>query len=147
MSVAKLLLPALLPLSLAACALGQIGAIAHPTVSGSVDVRTGDVVARWSPDRYVSGDRGYFLGLEFHSSADSQSLRAWREPDGRAVVLWTSDHGPMTLHASDCDRLELDVHPTGWRVNDVREFAGSVEMDCRLAQGALQARLSVDHCH
>jgi len=147
MNRAKLLLPMLLPLPLAACALGQLGAVVHPTVSGSVDIRNGDIVVRWNPDRCASGDRAYFLGLDFHSSTDSQSLRAWREPGGQAVVLWTSDHGRMTLHASDCDRLELDVRPTGWRVNEVREFAGSIEMSCRLAQGTLEARLSVDHCH
>ena len=97
MSLAKLLLRLLLPLSLAACALGQIGAVVHPTVSGSVDIRTGDVMARWNPDRCVSGDRAYFLGLEFHSSADSQSLRAWREPDGKRSCF-----GPRTTIARAC---------------------------------------------
>jgi hypothetical protein len=147
MSRAKSLMPLLLPLLLSACALGQIGAVAHPTVSGGVEVKTGDVMARWNPDRCVSGDRSYFLGFEFRSGTDSQALRAWREPGGETVALWTSDRGSITLHASDCDRLELDVHPTGWRVNEVREFAGSTEMSCRLPQGTLEARLSVDHCH
>jgi len=148
MTLRALLICCALPL-LHACALGQIGAVVHPTISGAFLVRGVDgTQTQWVPDRCSSGDLSYFLGLDFGSAQDGHRLRAVREPTGETLVLWTTPTGTTTLRAPDCAELQLDIQPTGWRVNEVREFAGSVKLRCTLPDGgALQGRIGVDHCH
>jgi hypothetical protein len=133
---------------LGGCAIGQIGAVIHPTVTGSLSVLRADGTStQWTPDHCTSGDVSYFLGMDF-SAADSRRLRAIREPTGETVVLWTTAELTATLHGGDCTELAMNIQPTGWRVNEVREVAGSVVVHCRLAGGdSLDGTLSVDHCH
>ena len=146
MSRRTFFLCSLLPV-LAGCALGQIGGVIRPTVSGGLSVHRPDgTQTHWTPDRCVSGDLNYFLGMDFFG-ADSQ-LRAIREPTGEIVVLWTSQGLTSPLHSADCAELTMNIQPTGWRVNEVREVAGSVQLRCRLSTGlTLEGSLAVDHCH
>ena len=138
-----------LPLLLSACALAQVGAVMHPTVSGSLVVRQSDgSETLWTPDRCASGDRSYFLGFEFASSQDQSQLRTVREATTGIVVRWVSAQHVALVHAGDCAKLELDIEPTGWRVNEIREFAGHVQMQCTTADGlSIAGRINVDHCH
>jgi len=140
----------LLPLALAACALGEVGGVAHPTLTGSVNVRLADgSESRWTPDRCVSGDLEYFVGFDFLSPAQDHQLRALLDPIAGPVLRWRTTGEPdVVLRPADCARLELDIQPTAWRVNDVREFGGHVSLQCRMADGTrLDGRLSIDHCH
>jgi len=132
-----------------ACALGQIGAVVRPTVSGTLLVRGADgAQTQWTPERCTSGDLNYFLGLDFNSKQDGRRLRAIREPTGETLVLWTTPAGTATLRAAECAELQLDIQPTGWRVNEVREFAGSLRLRCQLPDdSAFEGSVSVDHCH
>jgi len=134
---------------LAGCALGQIGAVMHPTVAGRLDLRRADgSQSEWTPDRCASGDWNYFLGFDFSSAQDQSQLRAISEPAGDIVVRWTSPQGVRMFRAPDCSQLALDVRPTGWRVNEVREFAGHLELQCQAADGvSIAGTLTIDHCH
>ena len=149
MNSRPLLVCCALPL-LHACTLGQIGAVVHPTVNGTLLVRGADGAQRqWTPEHCASGDLDYFLGLDFSSVPDGQRLRAIREPTGETLVLWTTPASTTaTLRATDCAELRLDIQPTGWRVNEVREFAGALRLRCQLPDGgAIEGSVSVDHCH
>lgn len=145
----KWALPATAPLLLAAC----VADIVHPTIDGSLGVRRGDgSEVHWIPDRCRSGDVEYFAGFDFLSSHDRGHLRALLDPVNGPVLRWSGDDGaqqkPLILRAADCTLLELDIQPTMWRVNDVREFAGHVDLSCNAADGThLEGRLAVDHCH
>ena len=142
-----------LPLLLSACVLGQIGQIMHPTVSGSLIVHKADGnELRWTPDHCASGDLEYFVGFDFLSSKDAGQLRALLDPIAGSVIRWKSGAGESqrveVLHRSDCIRLDLDVQPTAWRVNEVREFAGHIELQCTTADGSrIEGHIAVDHCH
>ena len=146
----KPILLAALPL-LGACAVSQVGGVMHPTLSGSLSVRHADgVVTPWSPDRCVSGDLAYFAGFDFLSSQDGGQLRAAVQPIDGPVVRWSgaASSAPRIVRATDCSVLDVAVHPTDWHVNDVRDFAGHVEMHCLLADGLrIDGRIDVDHCH
>jgi hypothetical protein len=143
----------LLPMLLAGCAMTQVGAVMHPTISGSVTVRSTDgTEVSWAPDRCTSGDLAYFVGFDFLSTHDDSHLRAVLEPIDGPVVRWTSTASgaqhTTVLRSVDCETLQLDVQPTAWRVNEVREFAGHVDLRCTMPGGArLQGRIDVDHCH
>jgi hypothetical protein len=145
--------PFCLPLLLSACALGQVGAVVHPTISGSILVRQADgAELRWTPDRCASGDRGYFVGFDFLSSKDAGQLRALSDPITGPAIRWKSGVGEaqhvQVLHRSDCTKLNLDVQATAWRVNEVREFSGHIELQCASADGSrIEGRIAVDHCH
>ena len=135
----------------AACAASQIGGVMHPTVSGSIMVSRADgSTGEWSPDRCVSGDLAYFAGFDFVSSRDAGHLRAALTPVDGPVVRWAGDASQpaLVLHSADCSVLEVAVQQTAWQVNDVREFAGHVELHCAPQSGPrIDGRIDVDHCH
>jgi hypothetical protein len=151
--VMKRLAPILLPLLLSACVLGQVGEVMHPTVSGSLIVHRADgSELRWTPDRCASGDLEYFVGFNFLSSKDAGQLRALLDPIVGPAVRWKSGAGEsqrvVVLHRDDCTKLDLEVQRTAFRVNDVREFAGHIELQCSAADGTrIEGRIDVDHCH
>jgi hypothetical protein len=141
-------------LLLGACAVTQVGSVMHPAISGSLDIRAADgSQMRWTPDRCVSGDLAYFAGFDFLSSRDTGHLRAALDPiDGPAAGWTQGSAGPgraaLILRRTDCATLDLDVQPTAWRVNDVREFAGHVSLSCTAPDGTrIEGRIDVDHCH
>ena len=150
MKAIALAMPALL---LTACAATQVVNLMHPTVSGAIEVRTADgQTLHWAADRCVSGDLAYFAGFDFHSNQDGALLRAIADPVEGAIVRWlpmpASGLPAVTLRPKDCARLELHVEPTQWHVNDVREFAGQLDLSCDAADGThIEGRLAVDHCH
>jgi len=140
-------------LLLGACAVTQVGSVMHPAISGSLDIRAADgSQIRWTPDRCVSGDLAYFVGFDFLSSRGSGHLRAALDPIDGPAARWTQGAGPeraaLILRGTDCVTLDLDVQPTAWRVNDVREFAGHVSLSCAAPDGTrVEGRIEVDHCH
>lgn len=148
-TAAKVLLASIVPAMLAGCGLGQIRAVLHPTITGEMNILTADAApVRWAPDRCASGDWNYFLGFDFSSAQDHEQLRVIKDPAGDILVRWTSQQASRVFHTADCSRLEFDIQPTGWRVNEVREFAGRVELQCRSPDGgSIEGRLTVDHCH
>ena len=142
-----------LPLLLSACVLGQVREVMHPTVSGSLVVHHADgSELRWTPDRCASGDLEYFVGFDFRSSKDAGQLRALLDPIEGPAIRWKSGAGESQrveiLHRDNCTKLDLKVQPTAWRVNEVREFAGHIELQCSAANGTrIEGRIDVDHCH
>ena len=143
----------LLPLLLAGCAVAQVGSVMHPTVSGAIDVQhTDGTVLHWTPDRCSSGDVALFVGFDFLSTYDQGHLRVVVEPIDGPAVRWTygdaTTQSQVVLHRADCTKLDVDVHATDWHVNDVRDFAGYVDLQCDSPGGLrFEGRIAVDHCH
>jgi hypothetical protein len=142
-----------LKLLLSSCAITQIGSVMHPTVSGGIVVHQKDgSETSWTPDRCASGDIEYFAGFDFLSSTNDGHLRALLDPITGPAVRWQSGSGQTRrtdiLRHGDCSKLDLVVQPTAFRVNDVREFAGHIELQCVAADGTrIEGRINVDHCH
>lgn len=136
-------------LSLLASACADVGGVMRPTISGGIDLTDAAGTRRWSPDRCVSGDVAYFAGFDFQSTRDAAKLRAALDPIDGPVVRWSGAGGmkPLVLWPGDCRVLDLDVQPTAWHVNDVREFAGHVELHCGARGLRVDGRIDVDHCH
>jgi len=140
-------------LLLDACAATQVFDVMHPTVTGSIEVRRADgQPLHWAADRCVSGDLAYFMGFDFHSKQDGAMLRALVDPLEGAIVRWMpaqeSGLAAVTFRPKDCTRLDLHVEPTEWHVNDVREYAGHLDLSCDAADGMhIEGHLAVDHCH
>jgi hypothetical protein len=142
-------------LLLGACAVTQVDSVMRPSISGSLDIRAADgsQTTRWTPDRCVSGDLAYFAGFDFLSSQDPGHLRAALDPIDGPAARWTQggagpERAVLILRRADCATLDLDVQPTAWRINDVREFAGHVRLSCTAPDGTrVEGRIDVDHCH
>lgn len=137
-------------LALGACVLGEVRTVMNPTVSGSITITQPDgAQSQWTPDRCQSGDVEYFVGFDFISSTNPSQFRALLDPINGPLIRWKNDTSQsVVFRTSDCMKLDLDVQPTQWRVNHVREFAGHVDLQCRTSDGLrLEGKLSVDHCH
>ncbi|HET7062655.1 MAG TPA: hypothetical protein VFI49_00170 [Rudaea sp.] len=131
----------------------QVASVMHPTMSGGIVLRRIDGTEQhWTPDRCSSGDIARFVGFDFLSTHDEGHLRVVLEPIDGPAVRWTyvagSTQDRTVLRRADCARLDVDVQPTAWEVNDVREFAGYVDLQCDLPGGLhIEGRIAVDHCH
>ena len=140
-------------LLLAGCAVTQVASVMQPAVSGGLAVhRIDGTELQWTPDHCSSGDNALFVGFDFLSTHDDGHLRVVLEPIDGPAVRWTYSDGNAqdrtVLRRADCARLDLDVHPTAWEVNDVRDFAGYVDLQCTSPEGLhLEGRIAVDHCH
>lgn len=116
----------------------------------------GEVVLRWAdgeetaltPEVCLSGDRANFRGVDL--LAPPYVLRVVAEPLaglGVVVIDTEGDRRPI-FRSSSCAVLRGDVQRGGWRVNDVWDVSGYVEVDCRLTSGEeLEGRISFAHCH
>ena len=100
----------------------------------------------------TSGDREYFLGVDLEDTASRLLLRLVFDPlDGPRVRLAygsPSARQNVVLGRSSCRQLDARIQPTGWRVNRVRDFSGSLDAECTSDAGLdVQAHLSFTHCH
>ena len=109
--------------------------------------KVGELLLR--PEACLSGDRGSFRGVDL--LAPPFVLRVVAEPiEGLAVVLIDSESGERRgiFRRSACAVLRGDVQRTGWRVNDVADVSGFVEIECRLPSGEeLLGSITFEHCH
>jgi len=99
-----------------------------------------------------SGDREYFLGVDLADREEQAIVRLVIDPmDGprlKVVLASAGSRTTMSLGSSSCRRLEARIEPTGWRVNRVRDFSGSIEADCTSDKGLeVVARVRFTHCH
>jgi hypothetical protein len=98
-----------------------------------------------------SGDREYFLGVDLADRADRAALRVVIDPmDGprlRVVLKGAGERKDVVLGRDSCRRLEATIQPTGWWVNRVRDFGGSLDADCAGAGLDVVAHVRFAHCH
>lgn len=54
----------------------------------------------------------------------------------------------MVFRPDTCEKLELVVEPTGWRVNDFQDLSGRLDVRCRTADGgSVEGSVDILHCH
>ena len=131
-------------------ALREAKDVANSSVSGELSIRTaqGEPVA-WKPDTCLSGEYEQFFGFILRSNGSPVILRAVIDPlDGpglRVVGLESADG--VVFRPSLCERLELAVEPTGWRVNEIQDLSGRLDVRCATADGSVEGWVEVRHCH
>jgi hypothetical protein len=141
------------------CGLGKLVReakdVQNPKATGALEM-SGPVAGsvRFVPESCTSGDREYFLGVDLAAARPGIEVRALIEPLGTAVVRVRSpaaegEGGGMVLFRhDDCRVLQLEVEPSGWRVNEVRDVSGFLELDCDSLEGDhVAGRIEMNHCH
>lgn len=99
-----------------------------------------------------SGGREYFLGVDLEDEASGTLLRLHFDPmEGpRLRVVHGGGNGQKTVvfTRNSCRQLDARIEDTGWRVNRVRDFSGSLDADCASQDGLdVQAHITFTHCH
>jgi hypothetical protein len=126
--------------------------VANPAVAGEVVIRTpsGEPVT-WTPAFCQTGEIEQFFGFVLGASDSPVVLRAVLDPlDGPGLrvtgVEGTPPYG-FVVHPADCRVLDLRVQPTRWRVNEMRDVSGSLDVSCSLGDLSLEGSVEVSHCH
>ena len=134
-------------------ALREANDVASPSASGELAIRSaqGEPVS-WKPDACLSGEYEQFFGFILRSEGSPVVLRAVVDPlDGpglRVVGVAGQSEAGMVFRPDNCERLELVVEPTGWRVNDIQDLSGSLDVRCRTADGgSVEGSVDIRHCH
>ena len=144
------------------CGLGKLiheaKDVANPKATGTLEM-SGPVAGsvRFVPESCTSGDREYFLGVDLAATQPGIEVRALIEPLGTAVVRvrrsgsegeGEGGGGMVFFRHDDCRVLELEVEPSGWRVNEVRDVSGFLDLDCDSLEGDhVAGRIEMNHCH
>ena len=113
--------------------------VVHPTVTGHLEV-AGKAIA---PTRCISGERFSFYGADLIDDSSGTTVRVVIDPlDGPRVRLMMRGRD-VVYDRKSCSTLAANLQPTGWRVNEYRDFAGDVNLEC----GDVRGRVEFDHCH
>jgi hypothetical protein len=149
----------LLPILLAAAALAGCSLIQEtqqvlsPAVAGEIIIRTapGEPVT-WTPAFCQTGEIEQFFGFVLGASDSPVVFRAVLDPlDGPGLRITGLEGTPpygFVVRPADCRVLDLRVQPTRWRVNEMRDVSGTLDMSCNLAGGlSLEGSVEVSHCH
>ena len=104
------------------------------------------------PNACVSGERQLFLGADFVDAAKGMTARLIVAPSGRASLRLFPTDEPLeeglSFHRQDCERFDLSLDRTGWRINDVYDLRLRLDLDCRASSGdSVRGELTADHCH
>ena len=125
--------------------------VANPSVSGELAIRApqGESVA-WKPDACLSGEHEQFFGFILGSEGSPVVLRAVVDPlDGPGLrVVGLPSTASAVFRPDMCEKLELVVEPTGWRVNDFQDLSGRLDVSCRTPEGgSVEGSVEIHHCH
>lgn len=150
---ARRLFPVLL-VALAGCGtIEEARQVVNPAVAGEIVIRTsGSEPIFWSPAVCQTGEIEQFFGFIVGAADSPIVLRAVLDPlDGPGLRI-TGLEGPppygVVLRPADCKTLDLRVQPTSWRVNEMRDLSGTLDMSCTLDGGmSLEGSVEVSHCH
>jgi hypothetical protein len=140
--------------ALAGCSLiKETQQVLNPTVAGEVIIRAapGEPVT-WTPAFCQTGEIEQFFGFILGGSGSPVVVRAVLDPlDGPGLritgVEGTSPYG-FVVRPADCRVLDLRLQATDWRVNELRDVNGSLDVSCTLKDGlSLEGSVEVSHCH
>ena len=131
--------------------LREAGEVANPAVSGELSVRgaQGESVL-WRPDRCLSGEHEQFFGFILGAEGSPIVLRAVIDPlDGPGLRVMGLDRPEgVVFRPEACERMELDVEPTGWEVNEFQDLNGRLDVRCSITDvGSIEGSVAVRHCH
>ena len=131
--------------------LREAGQVANPAVSGELSLRgaQGESV-RWRPDRCLAGEHEQFFGFILGAEGSPIVLRAVIDPlDGPGLRVMGLDRPEgVVFRPETCERMELDVEPTGWEVNEFQDLNGRLDVRCSIPDvGSIEGSVEVRHCH
>ena len=133
---------------LGGCAVAKMANPARTRVTG--EITTGGPTlgpATFAPTECRSGDRAYFLGVDLTDATTHDSVRFLVDPLTGSVVRAVRQGRGVAFEKSKCATFRADLHPTGWRVNRVRDVSGSLEVACDFDQEEIRANVQFEHCH
>jgi hypothetical protein len=122
-------------------------------VAGQVQVQSAALGAiALSPNECLSGARGYFLGVDLVDEAQQAGLRVIAEPLGGTALkltrVFATEQRSVLFHSAMCRTIRLDLRRTGWRVNNIQDVSGELQVDCTTDTGdRMQGRVVFEHCH
>jgi hypothetical protein len=128
--------------------LHQARQVSNPAMTGEITINSEDgTLIIWHPDRCRSGEHEQFFGFDL-DTAGSDHVRAVLDPlSGPGVRLAGLERDLIVLRKSDCAVLDLDIQPTGWTINEYRDFSDRLELDCTAGGLRIQGSINVQHCH
>jgi hypothetical protein len=134
-------------------ALHEARAVSRPAVRGELVLEgPGGERARFAPDACATGEREGFRGYLLSSAESGAVARAVADPLGGGGVRISGLPGAaprdLVVRAAQCDRFELEVANSGWRVDDFWDLDGYLNVHCAVENGwRLAGRIEVEHCH
>ena len=105
-----------------------------------------------APTGCTSGDRLQFLGGDFSDPASGLVVRLVVDPlDGPVARVFDAAEPflkSVVLRRSGCAAFHFSLEETGWKINDVRDYRLSLDLDCSLGDGtSVRGSVSTSHCH
>lgn len=105
----------------------------------------------FQPTSCYSGDREYFFGVDLTSKADPMQIRILQDPvKGTFVKVITgaeSVGSEILFDGSSCKVLHGNLQQTKWRVNEIRDMSGQLELDCDASGERIRGNIVFHHCH
>jgi hypothetical protein len=156
--LARALLSLLLLVPLTACfSTGPYGDLPRSGVDATAPLGTFSVsspalsVESAAPRGCVSGEHELFYGFDFPDLEKKAVLRLVFDPvEGAAIRVFDPadpDRRTAVFRPPSCKSLSYLLAPSGWRVNDYRDFHARLDADCETPEGAkLKVSLSARHC-
>lgn len=149
------LLPVLVTAALSGCSLiKETQQVMRPTIAGEIIIRTtpaGTEPVTWTPAFCQTGEIEQFFGFVLGASDSPVVLRAVLDPlDGPGLRITGLEGAPpygFVVRPADCRVLDLRLQPTRWRVNEMRDVNGSLDVSCNLGNLSLEGSVEVSHCH
>jgi hypothetical protein len=105
----------------------------------------------FQPTSCYSGDREYFFGVDLTSKVDPMQIRILQDPvKGTFVKVITGAEGTsseLLFDGVSCKVLRGNLQQTKWRVNDIRDMSGELELDCDASGETIRGTIVFHHCH
>lgn len=137
-------------LALAGCVTSDIP-FKQPGVTGSLAVVAGERHDVFEPTQCASGELYSFYGVELVDATKPYRIRIVDDPITGVHVVTRFDNqqrANIVFDRSVCRVMTIHAAFTGWQVNEVRELAGTADLDCSLPDGsAIHGRVDFKNCH
>ena len=105
-----------------------------------------------SPSSCTAGDRQFFLGGDFEDEKSGIVARLVVDPlEGPAVRVFATAapfEKTAVFRSPECRVFHFSLDATGWRINRIRDYRLSLDLDCSNKEGdTLTGKVSAAHCH
>jgi hypothetical protein len=132
----------LLGLAVAGCSSKVTGTVT------ATEGKLGDVTYR--PNKCQSGEHWSYFGVALFVEGDSGSkIEIVQDPKkGWFLKIAIPDSKKMLVLEEDvCKKLDVDIHKTHTRVNNIVLVEGTAVFDCRQGDGRVKGDLKLENCN
>jgi len=104
------------------------------------------------PSSCTAGERQLFLGADLEDGRTGIVVRLVVDPlDGPAARVFASEspfEKTAVFRRSDCRVFHFSLDTTGWRINRIRDYRLTLDLDCSNQDGdVVIGQASATHCH